>query len=104
MEKKNTIAKTALALGLTLGTLVCFANEAWADVNSVVRDIQIRGLNRVTRGAVLLAMPLKPGDPLTSENVARSMKQLYATGDFDDVKISEDRGTLYVDVDRKSVV
>ena len=104
MEKKNTIAKTALALGLTLGTLVCFANEAWADVNSVVRDIQIRGLNRVTRGAVLLAMPLKPGDPLTSENVARSMKQLYATGDFDDVKISEDRGTLYVDVKERPTI
>ncbi len=106
MEMRNTIAKTALALSLVLGSGLCVVEGAYAAVNngSVIQNIQIRGLNRVTRGAVLLALPIKPGDQLTQENVARSMKQLYATGDFDDVKLSEDRGTLYVDVTERPTI
>ena len=94
MNMKNSIAKTALAVTAVLGVTVCLQN-VWAATaqNTVVNNIQVRGLNRVTRGAVLLALPIKPGDAVTQENVARSMKQLYATGDFDEVKLSQDGGT-----------
>lgn len=105
MNMKNSIAKTALAVTAVLGVTVCLQN-VWAATaqNTVVNNIQVRGLNRVTRGAVLLALPIKPGDAVTQENVARSMKQLYATGDFDEVKLSQDGGTLYVDVTERPTI
>ena len=69
-----------------------------------ISEIQIRGLNRVSKGAVLLALPVKEGDLLTKENVALSMRQLYATGDFDEVKLSRDGQKFIVTVKEKPTI
>lgn len=98
--RKNTAVFSALFLGLTLA----LSSSAQASAGPVVDNIQIRGLNRIARGAVLLALPIREGDEVSAENTAYALKQLYATGDFDNVSLSMDNGTLIVDVKERPTI
>lgn len=73
-------------------------NSAALSGNVVIQDIKVRGLNRVSLGAVLLALPMRQGDVVTADNVALAMKRLYETGNFSDVSLSLDGSVLVVDV------
>lgn len=116
MSTDNKHFKRSLLSSLALGVMAVMASAASAapqtalntgsmvsnsvrSVNGVsVQDIQVRGLNRVSLGAVLLAMPIRQGDVLTPDNVAQSLKRLYATGNFSDVSLSLAGNTLIVNV------
>lgn len=73
-------------------------NSAALSGNVVVQDIRVRGLNRVSLGAVLLALPIRQGDRITQDNIALGMKRLFETGNFSDVSLSLDGNVLMVDV------
>src|SRR5574344_121207 len=103
MNKYRTLrlASMVLALAAVISTpLVATAQSS----DSVISEIQINGLNRVSKGAVLLALPVKEGDVITKENTTLAMRQLYATGDFDDVKLSKDVGKFIVTVKEKPTI
>lgn len=103
MNKYRTLrlASMVLALAAVISTpLVATAQSS----DSVISEIQINGLNRVSKGAVLLALPVKEGDVITKENTTLAMRQLYATGDFDDVKLSKDGGKFIVTVKEKPTI
>ena len=90
-------AKKPLALALTaiVGSLMFVPLSFAADDSSFVIDnIQVRGLNRVTVGAVLLAMPVRQGDVMNAENSALTMRRLYETGNFDDISLSREGNTV----------
>lgn len=91
------------ALGLAVASTLSVPS-AYAAGDPVISNIQVRGLNRVTKGAVLLALPIKEGDVMTKENTALAMQQLYATGDFDDVKLSRDDDTFIVTVKERPTI
>ncbi len=95
------LLKTAAAVA---GMIMCVAASAADEYSTPVENIQVRGLNRVTRGAVLLALPFKPGDMLTRDSVAQAMKQLYATGDFDRVSLSKNGDTVTIDVTERPTI
>ena len=99
-HKKRLIISMLLASGMTLSAQLASA----AGGEFVVDDIQVRGLNRISLGAVLLALPVKQGDIATSETTAQAMKNLYATGDFDNVKLSRDGNTLIVTVQERPTI
>ena len=92
--KKNKAVFSALFLSMSLA----LSANAQAASGPIVDNIQIRGLNRIAKGAVLLALPIREGDVVTPEATAKAMKQLYATGDFDSVSLSMDGNTFIVDV------
>lgn len=98
-HKKRLIVSMLAASGLLLS-----AQLANAAGEFVVDDIQVRGLNRISLGAVLLALPVKQGEVATSEITAQAMKNLYATGDFDTVKLSRDGNTLIVTVQERPTI
>ena len=94
-------AKKPLALALTaiVGSLMFVPPSFAADNSSFVIDnIQVRGLNRVTVGAVLLAMPVRQGDVMNAENSALTMRRLYETGNFDDISLTREGNTVIVNV------
>lgn len=50
-------------------------------------SIDVQGLNRVARGTALAAARLSPGATLNFPLIQRSIRDLFATGDFSDVQI-----------------
>lgn len=103
----RALRKKALALmvGMALGSSALLAPAQAAPFESfTVEDIEVRGLNRVTLGAVLLALPITEGETLTPEISALSLKRLYATGNFDDVKLSRDGNRMIVTVSERPTI
>ena len=101
--KRRTFIKTA-ALSAAVAAAIATPQVVSAAGDPVISNIQIRGLNRVSKGAVLLALPVKEGDVMTPQNTALAMQQLYATGDFDDVKLSRDGDTFIVTVKERPLL
>src|SRR3569623_301989 len=62
----------------------------------IVRDIQVHGTQRIEAATVLSYMSIRPGDPYDAQNVDRSLKTLFATGLFADVKINWNGSVLTV--------
>ncbi|HYI83358.1 MAG TPA: POTRA domain-containing protein, partial [Acetobacteraceae bacterium] len=57
-----------------------------------VREIEVRGNQRIEADTVRSYMLLQPGDAFDADRLDRSLKSLYATGLFRDVRIGRDGG------------
>jgi outer membrane protein insertion porin family len=64
----------------------------------VIRAIKIEGNHRIEDGTILSYILLQPGDPFDPDRMDRSLKTLYATGLFKDVRLSRSGNTLIVRV------
>ncbi|HUH40547.1 MAG TPA: POTRA domain-containing protein, partial [Castellaniella sp.] len=53
----------------------------------VVRDIQVKGIERVDPGTIFTYLPVKIGQTFTQEEASEAIRKLYATGFFNDVKV-----------------
>lgn len=84
------------AIGFLLGTLSVQAAE-----NFVVSDIRVEGLQRISAGTVFAAMPLNVGDQVGADVLAQSIRSLFQTGNFDDVKIAREGNVLVVQVQER---
>jgi outer membrane protein insertion porin family len=84
--------KTLLSL-LIAGLLVA---PAMAFEPFVVKDIRVEGIQRTEAGTVFSYLPVKVGETLTDEKAAESIKALFATGFFKDVRIEVEPGVMVV--------
>ena len=103
----RALRKKALALlvGMAIGSSAAFSGAQAAPFeNFTVQDIEVRGLNRVTLGAVLLALPVSAGEELDAEKTQLALKRLYATGNFDDVALSRDGNKMIVTVKERPII
>src|SRR4051794_15251206 len=64
----------------------------------MVRDIRVRGTQRIEPATVLSYISIRPGDSYDEQAVDRSLKSLFATGLFADVKINWDGSVLTINV------
>ena len=65
---------------LLLGLLV--SNAIKADEEFVVKDIKVKGLQRISLGTVYNYLPVNVGAKFSLDNVAPSIKALFKTGFF----------------------
>ncbi|MDR3299406.1 MAG: outer membrane protein assembly factor BamA [Candidatus Accumulibacter sp.] len=60
-----------------------------------VKDIRVEGIQRTEAGTVFSYLPIKVGETMTDEKASQSIKALFATGFFKDVRV-EIAGTVVV--------
>lgn len=82
--------------------VVVFSTSVHAQ--GVIRDIRVSGNRRVEPETVRSYMQLSPGDQYDAGKVDRSLKALFATGLFADVRIERDGASLVVTVIENPVV
>ncbi len=71
---------------------------------AVVSSIVVRGNRRVDSETVRSYLTVKPGVNFTSFDTDESLRQLFATGLFSDVRISRNGRTLIVEVDENPTI
>lgn len=71
----------------------------------VIKDIHVEGLQRISIGTVFNYLPVKVNDRMTDQNIKDSMRALFRTGFFKDVRFSRKGNTLVIKlVERPSIV
>ncbi len=91
-----------------IGFLLAFflwASIAQANTASfVVEDIRLEGLQRVSPGIVFRNFPVNAGDQVTSEALARSTRQLFQSGYFDDIQLLREDSVLILQLQERPAV
>jgi outer membrane protein insertion porin family len=67
----------------------------------VVSDIRVEGLQRISAGSVFSAMPIGVGDLADQYSIRATARQLFATGNFDDIRIGRDGDVLVIVVQER---
>ena len=70
----------------------------------IVRDIQIDGLVRLTPDNVYGMIPVSAGRPVNDTVISNTIRSLYASGLFDDIKVVRDGDNLLITVVERPVI
>ncbi len=62
----------------------------------IISDIRVEGLQRVSAGTVFAALPVAVGDVVDERTIQAATRSLFATGNFDDIKIGQDGNVLVI--------
>lgn len=81
-----------------------FAAPVLAFEPFAVKDIRVEGIQRTEAGTVFSYLPVKVGDTLNDEKAAQSIKALFATGFFKDVRIEVDKNVMVVVVQERPAI
>ncbi|MCI0752817.1 outer membrane protein assembly factor BamA [Teichococcus vastitatis] len=75
-----------------------------ATAGGVITGIDVAGNQRIEADTIRSYMLLQPGDPYTGDAVDRSLRTLFATGLFRDVRITRQGDRLAVQVQENAIV
>ncbi|MGX5720215.1 outer membrane protein assembly factor BamA [Shinella zoogloeoides] len=101
----NAVSAVALSASLVVtGGSVATLVSATAAQAAVVRNIQVQGADRVSAETVKANLAIKPGKAFSNADIDDSVRRLYATGYFSDVRISVSGGTLVVVVNENQLI
>ncbi|VFP86760.1 Outer membrane protein assembly factor BamA [Candidatus Erwinia haradaeae] len=70
----------------------------------VVKNIFFDGLQRISVESVLRNMPIRVAGVASQEDIQKTMHALFATGNFDDVQLIRDGGSLIVKLKERPVI
>src|SRR6478735_8682646 len=101
----NAVSAVALSAGIVAsgaGAAV-FVSATTAEA-AVIQRIDVRGASRVGAEAVRSNLTIQPGRSFSNTDIDDSVKQLYDTGYFSDVKISVSGSTLVVTVEEAQLI
>src|SRR6056297_2292311 len=62
----------------------------------IISDIRVEGLQRISAGSVFAALPVGVGDFISARVVREAARSLFATGNFDDIRLGRDGNVLVV--------
>jgi len=81
-----------------------FALNAAAIDPFTVRDIRVEGIQRTEAGTVFNYLPVRVGEIFNDEKASASIKALYATGFFKDVRIEAEGDVLVISVEERPAI
>lgn len=110
-------AGNVVARGLLVALILCVAaplmlvfsaagggDVAYAQSGTVIRNVQVRGNRRVEPETVRSYLQFGPGDRYNPEKVDDSLKALFSTGLFSDVRIGRQGATVVVTVVENPII
>ena len=99
----STRSAVRIVVAIFLLTL-SVARLAFAFDPFVIRDIRVEGIQRTEAGTVFGYLPVKVGERMTDERASESIKALFATGFFKDVRIEVDGDVMIVIVEERPAI
>lgn len=70
----------------------------------VIRDIKVKGLQRISVGTVYNEIPVNVGDRFSLDRSSNVIRSLFKTGFFKDVKLTKQGDTLIINVIERPVI
>jgi outer membrane protein insertion porin family len=90
-----------LASAILLGAL---STSAQAAQEFQIEDIEVKGLQRVALGAALTHIPFNVGDTLNQFRISQSIKALYKSGHFNDIRAYRDGNRIIYRVRERETI
>jgi outer membrane protein insertion porin family len=99
VRKFNNKWFTRLLAVLSFGAMSVIAvPTATAQIEPFVADIRVEGLQRIAPGSVFAALPVSVGDVVDGASVRSISRNLFYTGNFDDISVGRDGNVLVLTV------
>jgi outer membrane protein insertion porin family len=98
------LAAFVAAISWWLPAAMAQRSAASAPAGDRIANIRIEGIQRIEPETVRSYLLLQPGDAWDAERVDRSLKALFATGLFADVKLTRQGNTLVVSVVENPII
>jgi outer membrane protein insertion porin family len=101
----NAVSAIALSASfVTAGAVSALVMGATVAEAAVVNRIEVQGNSRVDDSTVRGSLTIRPGEEFNNDDIDNSVRQLFATGLFSDVRIAQSGGALVVTVSENEVV
>lgn len=93
-----------LFMPLALVSAMVAVQQVNAAEGFTVQDIRVSGLVRLAPSHIQPYLPVKVGDYVTEESIAQSIRNLYASGLFDEITTNSAQGVLTFNVVERPVI
>ncbi|MGV0912467.1 outer membrane protein assembly factor BamA [Martelella sp. FOR1707] len=101
----NTVSGAALSFAVAVSGGVVAAVAVPADAYAaVVRNVTVNGTGQAGSDAIKSKLTIKPGQSFTDADINQSIRNLYSSGYFSDVRISVSGSTLVVNVTENQLI
>lgn len=78
-----------------------FSATLAAQQSFIVSDIRVEGLQRISADTVFAALPINVGDTIDDQVLAISARNLFRSGNFDDIQLGVDGDVLVIQVQER---
>lgn len=84
--------------------VLCISLTVYANNGFIVKNIQINGLQGISRATVLSYVPVKIGDRIDNTKTIQIIRSLFKTGFFSNVTLDRKNTTLIINVQQRPVI
>ncbi len=79
-----------------LALLLCLWAPLLKADTFIISDIRVEGLQRISAGSVFASLPVGVGDLVDDASLRAAARSLFATGNFDDIRLGRDGNVLVI--------